>query len=161
MKPNTRMESLVRYGIIAVWLYLAAASVVLYVQIRRLSDAQSYVEHTQDVRYALQDVLAQVLDAESTQRAFAIGKIEEYLTEHLAAVTALRSGMARVTTLTHNNPLQSGRAKHLADLIELHIAQMKASLDYARDIDKVTAPENFRSGALRKAAADVQGSIAW
>ncbi len=61
MKSTSRMESLVRYGIIAVGLYLAAASVLLYVQINRLSDAQTYVEHTQDVRYALQDVLTQVL----------------------------------------------------------------------------------------------------
>lgn len=159
MKITRRMESLVRLGIIAVGLYLAAASVVLYLQLNRLRGAEQYVEHTQDVRHALQEVLVQALEAESTQRAFVIRKNEIYLTEHFAAVAALRSGIARVAELTRDNPLQAARAKDLSDLIEVRIAQMKASLDFVHDIDKVTAPESFRSGALRKAAAGVRDGI--
>jgi len=137
------MESLVRLGIIAVGLYLAAASVVLYLQLNRLRGAEQYVEHTQDVRHALQEVLVQALEAESTQRAFVIRKNEIYLTEHFAAVAALRSGIARVAELTRDNPLQAARAKDLSDLIEVRIAQMKASSTSCTTSTKLPRPRIF------------------
>ena len=153
------MESFVRYGIIALGLYLVAASAAIYVQLDRLPGAQEFVEHTQDVQYALQDTLSLVLDAESSQRGFMLAKSEQFLMDHFSAVTRLRSAVAQVKSLTKDNPVQSVRAEALGALIETKIEQFRASIDFTRGTDLTTAPENARTGAGRTVAGEIRAAI--
>lgn len=159
MKITRRMESFVRYGIIALGLYLLAASAAIYTQLDRLRDAQEFVEHTQDVQYALQDTLSLVLDAESSQRGFMLNKNEQFLMDHFSAVTRLRSAVAEVKRLTKDNSMQSVRAEALGVLIETKIEQFRASINFAQGTDLTTAPENARTGASRSVAVEIRADI--
>lgn len=159
MKTLRRMESFVRYGVIALGLYLVAATVAIYVQIQRLHAAQEYVEHTQDVQYAVQDTLSLVLDAESSQRGYRINKNEQLLMDHFSAVTRLRTALAQVKVLTKDNPVQSARAEALGALIETKIEQFRAVIAFVQGTDLTTAPENTRTGAGRTVAGEIRAAI--
>jgi len=159
MKARAHIESIVRYGIIALGVYLALACVLIYTQFNRLTAAERWVEHSQEVRYALQDVLSLVLDAESSQRAYTLVGTEVYLMDHFGAVTRLRTALADVQDLTGDNPLQNTRARELAELVETKISQMRANINFVRDIDRETAIENFRTGALRTVSSEIRAAI--
>ncbi len=159
MKTTRRMESLLRYGVIALGLYLIIATIAVYAQLGRLRAAQAFVEHTQEVRYALQDTLSLVLDAESSQRGFRISKSEQFLMDHYSAVTQLRAEVGNVKELTKDNPEQSTRAEALRVLIETKIEQFRANIEFTRGTDLTTAPENARSGASRTVAVDIRTAI--
>lgn len=159
MKTIRRMESFVRYGVIALGVYLVAATVAGYAQLDRLRAAQEFVEHTQDVQYALQDTLSLVLDAESSQRGFRLNQSEQFLMDHFSAVTRLRTAVAQVQSLTKDNPTQAARAESLRALIETKIEQFRASIDFTRGTDLTTAPENTRRGAGRTVAGEIRSAI--
>jgi len=165
VEPNTsmmithRIESAVRWGVIALGLYLAGACVAVYMQISNLREAQRSVEHTQDVRDSLQDILSLVLEAESTQRGFVINKTPDFLLAHNSAIAKLRTALSDVATLTRDNPTQIPRAIALSRLVETKISQFKAIIDYVQGVDMVTAAENRKSGATRSVAGDIRVAI--
>ncbi len=159
MKTARRIESFVHFGIIALALYLVAASVIVYVQLGRLRSAQDWVEHTQDVRYAIQDTLSLFFDAESSQRAYMIGKDNLLLMNYFAAVTKLNTSIKDVVTLTLDNPAQHDRAKELEQLIAQKTEQLKANINYAMGTDTATAQENYRTGIARATANDIRNVV--
>jgi len=159
MITTGRMESAVRWGVIALGLYLAGACIAVYLQIANLREAQRWVEHTQEVRYALQDVLALVLEAESTQRGYYINKTDDFLNAHRNAVTRLQDAVSDIEKLTIDNHVQGPRAADLATLIETKIGQMKAVIDYVQGSDLVTADENRKSGTNRAVAGEIRAVI--
>jgi len=159
MKTARRFESFVRFGIIALALYLVAATVVVYTQIGRLRAAQEWVAHTQNVRYALQDTLSLFFDAESSQRAYMISKDEVFLMNYFGAVTRLNGAIKDVAALTRDNSTQEARARELERLIAIKIEQMKANINYAKGTDTTTAVENSRSGVARATANEIRAVI--
>jgi signal transduction histidine kinase len=159
MKRAERMESIVRYGIIALALYLAAASVAMYMQIGRLRGAQEWVSHTQDVRYALQNTLSLVLDAESVQRGYVLTKSPVYVASYNSAVTKLRAALEDVDRLITDNQIQKPRVAELRELVGIKIQQMDAGINFAKQVDPTTAVDNYRSGASRTIAAEIREKI--
>ncbi|MBY0509325.1 MAG: CHASE3 domain-containing protein [Rhodospirillaceae bacterium] len=159
MDRAERMESIVRYGIIALALYLAAASVAMYTQIGRLRDAQERVSHTQEVRYALQNTLSLVLDAESVQRGFVLTKLPVYIASYNSAVTKLRAALEDVSRLTIDDAVQKPRVAELRELVGVKIQQMDAAINFAKQVDPTTAVDNYRSGSSRTIAAEIREKI--
>ncbi len=159
MKTTSRFESVVRFGIIALGLYLVAATVILYLQIARVRDAQKWVDHTHDVRYALQDSLTYLLDAESAQRGYLLTKNDIYLNDYFAAVTRLHDEIKEVQDLVTDNPMQRSRADGLNRIINDKIDQLKDGIGQNKDIDISAATEDYRSGATRAAANAIRSTV--
>jgi len=159
MNTAGRMESLVRYGIIALALYLTVASVAIFLQSGRLRDAQKIVTHTQDVRYRLQDTLSLFLDAESSQRGFVLTRAPNYITGYNTALDGLRGALEALQTLTVDNPYQQEHLRELRQLIDTRTRQMEAGIDFARQVDLETAVTMYRSGASRATSNEIRAVI--
>ncbi len=153
MKGGTQqIESFVRAGMIGLVLYLFGASIVMYMQVGRLRDALNWVDHTHEVRYALQDTFSLILDAESAERAFALTSNSEFLMTYFGASTRLQDNLKRLQDLVVDNDIQRIRSSELIKLVDTRLEQMRASIDFARKLDITTAPENYRSGMGRETA---------
>lgn len=159
MKTTRRLESFVRWGIVALGAYLLVAAVALFWHMGRVREAQEWVAQSQRVRYAVQDILSLTLDAESSQRAYALVQSDEYLKDHDSAVTRLRTAADSLKAQTRDNPLQLDRAIGLERLIATKIEQMQAAIDFTRKVDQTKAVENYRSGATQSVAHDIRQTI--
>jgi signal transduction histidine kinase len=159
MQTLRRIESLVRIGIIALALYLAAASVAMYFQVDRLRAAQQWVQHTQDVRYALQDTFTLILDAESAQRGYSLTKRDIHMSTYASAVAKLHSTMDTVQGLVDDNADQKERFHNLRKLIERKLEQLVANIAYTDGTDRVTAVENGKSGISRATMVEIREGI--
>ena len=159
MKTTRRFESIFRFGMIALGLYLAVSSVVLYFQIGRVREAQNWLAHTHDVRYALQDSLTLLLDAESAQRGYLLTKNDIYLRDYFGAVTELHDQIKSVQDLVNDNSIQQARAEELARVVDVKINQLKDDIGEIKKMDTLAAVEDYRSGATRQTANDIRSAV--
>src|SRR4051794_19983740 len=80
-----------------------------YRNTHQLSEDARWVAHTQEVRGEIGGVLRALADAETGYRGFALTGKDEFLEPYNAAVATLPDHLARLKTLTGDNPGQQER----------------------------------------------------
>jgi CHASE3 domain sensor protein len=103
-------------------------AVVAYYNMNRLAASQEWVTHTVQVRQALRDLELALVSAETSERGFALTGNVVVLSEHSAALSAMRTAAATVRTLTADNHAQ----QRMLDQIQSHIRE--ATTWYSRVI---------------------------
>ena len=98
------------YGGLAVLLVLIiAVGLTSRAGMKSLNEANRWLEHTQEVKLNLRQILARLLDAETGQRGFLYTGQEQYLEPYAAATMAMQNDMERLREQISDNPLQLSR----------------------------------------------------
>jgi len=118
-------------GFGAILAVLIVAFVVERTNLRNVYDASAWVAHTHSVRAALQEVLASAVDAETGQRGFIIMGDESYLEPYTHSLDTLAADLARLRTLTADNPTQQNDLEQLQAAVTGRFSLIAESISFA------------------------------
>ncbi len=104
--------------------FLLAALVGVVVLSNRVVAAQSWVQHTLEVRASVSRVSSAILSAESNQRAFLITGDTAFAEDGRRAQADLVAQLRRLNDLTRDNPSQIARYAQLRPLFEQRIERL-------------------------------------
>ncbi|MCW3834735.1 CHASE3 domain-containing protein [Sphingomonas canadensis] len=118
------------------------------------------VTHTHDVRRELVNLVAKMTDVETSVRGFVISGDEAHLTLHEGAQAGVRDTLARLRTLTADNPVQQRRFADLAPLIEQRIAISERALAARREGGVQAGIAAVRTGEGKQAMDRIRAIVA-
>ena len=116
----------------AATLLLLVVNLTTFFMIQRIADDNAQVDHTQEVRTTAREVLAWVLDAETSQRSFLLTGRADYLTNYERAAEILPERLNALVGLTLDNPEQNARAETIRRLAEERVVVLETAMDMAR-----------------------------
>src|SRR3954466_12020588 len=102
MSRATRM--LFNVGYVLVLAALAADGVVTLLNLRTIERSNRRIDHTREVVIELERALSTLKDAETGQRGYLLTGDDAYLEPFRAASARMDGTLARLTTLTSDNP---------------------------------------------------------
>jgi PAS domain S-box-containing protein len=88
----------------------------LYVVGLKENDAETWLTHSAEVRYHIQEVLTPVVDAETAIRGFVISRDPKFLELYETSLQAFPRRTRELTNLVVDNAAQTARAKEINDL---------------------------------------------
>jgi len=98
-----------------------------------LAEDETWVQHTQTVRFETKQLLKALVDAETGVRGYGLTRREEFLEPYQSAQTEIPSALNRLETLVSDNPPQVERVQDIRQLADENLAifQQKLSLKQA------------------------------
>ena len=124
-----------------------------YVNARRLNADRRLVAHTHEVIGSLETLLSTLKDAETGQRGYLLTQDEEYLAPYESALQEVSSELARLQTLTADNPPQRSRLDALAGKIHRRLEELTRTVTLTRNGERVGIGSTQKSRFIRKSAA--------
>jgi PAS domain S-box-containing protein len=129
-----------------IWVGLAAiaaisiAGAITYSRIQLLGDAAGWVNHSERVRYSLQQTLSVVQDAESSVRGYLITHEDSFLEPYTHARAELDSTLKSLPALLADSPAQIQRASELNHLARARLVGLQSTVNSIRDGTFVMPP---------------------
>jgi signal transduction histidine kinase/ActR/RegA family two-component response regulator len=117
---------------LATLLLLAANGYVSWRAVRVVTSNDRLLVHTQEVLTALEALQSTVTDAETGQRGFLLTGKEPYLLPYQEARASLSARLARLRSLTADNPVQQGRLPLLESTIRAKMAELGETVELRR-----------------------------
>jgi methyl-accepting chemotaxis protein len=117
------------------------------------------VAHTHLVANELTELLANLQDAETSQRGYIITGDETYLARHTTGVAAVEQNRQRVLQLVSDNPRQAARAEALAPLVAERLHSMQDTINARRNQDFAAAQQKILSGRGRDAMRNLREAV--
>jgi PAS domain S-box-containing protein len=111
---------------------LISLSILSYVRINNLVKASEVVNHTQNVKIGLERTLAELIQAESSQRGYLHSKDAVFLKEFYVALGHIELYQRKIDSLTKDNPRQQQNLAALRMAIDRRIDYLKAVLNAGR-----------------------------
>jgi signal transduction histidine kinase/DNA-binding response OmpR family regulator/CHASE3 domain sensor protein/HAMP domain-containing protein len=112
---NVRRNLLIGFN--ASLVILIVSSIASYVSISNLLESSKWVNHTHEVIQTLEGFRSSVTDAESLQRGFLLTGDQEQFRAFSDARTRTMESLAKVRTLTSDNPEQISHIPQLNDIV--------------------------------------------
>ncbi len=131
---------------------ISAASVILVNQAR---DDSGLVVHTVEVQNRLATLLLDIRRAESSARAYLLIGTTPFLTEHEAAVAAIRPGMVKLRNLSDDNPVQIANSAKLSEAIEARLSEFKSAIDFVKNNDQAGGVAMLRQAGGSEAVRQI------
>ena len=126
MRFSTRIAKII---FIATALLLLVISAMLYIQVKDLIEANSTVNHTNEVKLRLAEVLSYSKDAETIQRGYLLTKDSLFLLPYADAFERTNRSLKRLDNLINDNPQQEENVKKLDSLIRIRFASFSNAID--------------------------------
>src|SRR4051794_34684238 len=131
MSRNTR--TLFHIGYFLVPALLAANGVATLLNLRTIGEAKSWIDHTREVVIELERALSTLKDAETGQRGYLLTGDDDYLVPYRVASDRMGGILARLTTLTSDNPSQQGRIAELKQIEAAKMEELRETVDLRRE----------------------------
>src|SRR5450432_1086950 len=106
-------------------LALLVVATVGYQSTHRLIENDAQVDHTQQVRLRIADLLSLLKDAETGQRGYVITGRDDFLEPYRSALPNIDHAFQDLHELTLDNPAQQQRLTELRPLIDQKLSEMK------------------------------------
>src|SRR5260370_27156346 len=126
----------------------------------RLVEAAQWREHTYEVLNSLDDAIGRLSDAETGPRGYLRRGDEAYLEPYRAAIKSVDQILARLKSLTSDNPNQQKRIQALEPLIEKKLAWMQSAIDLRRNKGLAAAAELVLEGSGKRAMDQIRALVA-
>lgn len=139
--------------------FFLANGLLSYQMIGRLLRNERMVVHTREVLGELEQAMASLVTAESSQRGFILTGDEVYLEPYTDNLKGIPEHLANLERLTADNPLQQERARELKRLVDRRLAIIQGSLAARRTQGLEAARQVVLSGR-GKAAMDAIRALA-
>lgn len=109
-------------------LALTVNAMITVVDVRRIAEANAWVNHTHEVLGTLQAVRSSLLEAETSQRGFIITGDGAYLAPYRAGVAAVGKHLEHLGHLTRDNPAQQRRMSVMKPVIAERLASLESNI---------------------------------
>jgi len=151
-----RLERRVKIGFAVVVTVLAVVGAAWYRGTTRYVDDSRWVHHTYDVIDALDDLLGAAKDAELGQRGYLLTSDSSYLRGYEGALRAVPPALARVRTLTSDNPVETARLPGLERVLAERLGLLDQIIALQRGRKPAAAIALVRTGAGKRAMDQVR-----
>jgi methyl-accepting chemotaxis protein len=148
------------FGFSLALLILAVVGAVSYRSTTALVDNAEWVEHSHRVLESLENVLAQLTNAETGQRGFLLTGQDRYLEPYHLGTEGLDPKLAELRRMTADNPDQQRRLELLMPLAANKIAELQQTIDLRREKGLDAALEIVRTDKGKKAMDGIRGLVA-
>ncbi|HYK82682.1 MAG TPA: CHASE3 domain-containing protein [Gemmatimonadales bacterium] len=143
---NLSLERRIQIGFgIAIAIILAVGAAALRSTTSAVESA-GWVAHTLEVRAALSATLADLTAAETASRGYVITADERFLAPYDAARADLPTLLARLRSLTADNPVQQQRLDTLDALVPAHLSHLRRLITLRRERGAVAAAAAVAKG---------------
>ena len=140
------LEKAIRVGFGLALIILTAIAVLSYRSARGLIETANSMAHTHEVIDQLDNLLAQVLEAESATRDYVLSGQEVYLEPYQAAAKEIDRTIAGLSKLTADNPVQQRLLSSLKVPIAEKLARCREEIRLRRDKGREATSEVFLTG---------------
>lgn len=124
------IHSRLRYGFLAALLIVAGVVGGAMYMMRSLASTHEWVEHTQNVRLHLAQVISQIKDIELSARGYTQTNDDDFKQSFDLGRTGLEAQLLLLRKLTTDNSLQHARIEELASIGEELIGRVAAHMDH-------------------------------
>ena len=136
------------------FLVLVILTHLLYADIAREKDRQEWTTHAYQVLDAIQNLTANLLDAETGHRGYLSTGDQSYVEPLEAALRDGRSALETLRQLTAVNPAQQARLDTLSRLVEAKFAELERTMALRRKEGMEVALAAIRTGELRRLTSE-------
>ena len=126
-------------------LILLGSSVASFLSIQNLLNSSYWVNHTYEVISNLNDVVAPIREAETSQRGYLITNEPVFLEPFHGSFEESITALEHVKTLTTDNPPQQVRCERLRKLINKRFSKMEALIKSKQEANLID-PKQLTSG---------------
>ncbi len=137
-KPR-KISDAVFVGFAAALIVLMVIGVINYVHTSTLVENSRALVESQELTVQLEDVLADVTDAETGQRGFLLTLNESYLEPYDAAVSQVRNDLENLELLLRENEAGMDRLADLKQAVDGKLAELRETVELARNGDREEA----------------------
>jgi signal transduction histidine kinase/DNA-binding response OmpR family regulator/CHASE3 domain sensor protein/HAMP domain-containing protein len=141
VKTRPRLLRNLQIGFGLSLLLLIITSVASYSSIHNLLDASKWVDHTDSVIQATNNVLSTLKDAETGQRGFLLTGDTVYLRPYYGSQDRALAQIDEVQLMTRDNAAQQENIKELRDLVEHRLGILQGMIDMKRAQDIYSLPD--------------------
>ena len=153
---ETRMNRLGLAGLIASFILLIVGFGFVLWGFGNNQRASDLVMHTYDVKDIMSDTSRDIERTEAARRGYILDPTPYRLSTFEDSSTRLLPNIARLESLTTDNPAQRVRVEKLRSLITSHLADMRESVAIARSGDLEAARRNFDVIGDRRTLSDIR-----
>jgi PAS domain S-box-containing protein len=121
--------------------------------------AMAWVEHTQEVITAVDQIALSIDDIETGQRGFLLTQDAVYLEPYNQAVKSIWQQYFRVRDLTTDNPDQQQNLQNLAELLRNKLSELEQTVALAHDGNIAGAQDIVREGAGQRLMDQIRQTI--
>ena len=160
--PKSRVkDSLVALLLLAAVVIVALNAIFAFRAVNFLLESESSVQHTWQVIYQVERIMASAADAESGGRGFLLTGQESYLEPYLSAMQDLPREFDDFTSLTRDNPPQQARIREIRSILDQRLLLMAHRIEQRRRNDPQALVPNgtgkVQMDRLRRVADDLDG----
>ena len=141
-------------------LTLLVIAFVSYRNITGLIDNDGWVEHSNQVRIELANLLSELKDAETGQRGYLLTGNESYLEPWEAASREIKGTFTEVVNRTADNPSQQRLLASLSPVIDSKLAELKETIELRRTQDLEAALKIVRNDSGKTLMDQIRGLVA-
>lgn len=139
-------DRLLKVSIFFALVLLLALAVPMYLSALNQVKFNDWVTHTHDVQNELQQILAEMTDAETADRGYVISDDQTYLAPYKSAIRNLPSHLRAVQTLTRDNPVQHARFLKLDSTVQHRLAFIATIVQAQRQHQGALAQALIKTG---------------
>ncbi len=143
MRSSLNRNLLVGFSISLLLLIISSAA--SFVSIQNLLASAEKVNHTNEVKTQVNEILSIMKDAETGQRGFLLTNDEVFLEPYNGSYKKVQNSLAAVKSLTIDNPVQQRYATTLDSIIERRFSFLGRLIDLKRGNEEVSVAE-LRTG---------------
>ena len=126
----------------------------------RTGEANTWVDHTIEVRQLARDVLGVAEDAELGQRGFLLTEDPVYLDSFVSAEAALPAALAKLRTQTLDNPSQREKVSQLEPVLQKRLEVIEETISLAKKGRRQEAIALVKAGTGKRLMDDIRSRIA-
>ncbi|HNS30830.1 MAG TPA: ATP-binding protein [Tenuifilaceae bacterium] len=117
-KQRLRIKPKVLFGFLIILSIAFAASFVTYKGFTKLSSTQEILSEPRQKLIKLNNILADIYEAESNIRTYTLTHDEHYLTLYFSLLININEKVDSLLILSYDNPVQSGKILYIQELLE-------------------------------------------
>ena len=121
IKSNKKSERKILIGLLSILIILSSITFLTHRNSRRVIASAEAVDHSQEIKYHFEQIIAQVSEIESGSRGYVITGDEKYLEQSNSGINSVYVHLDEIKSLTENDKVLSERLHNLTSLINQRI----------------------------------------
>jgi len=159
MQAKLKLEPVLRLGFGITLSLMLGTGLVAWGTVRKLEEANAWVDHTHTVISHLKSLEKAVVDTETGQRGFLIANQEEFLDPYRNGRMAVEETLEQIRALTADNPVQQANLDALERLVDAELAELEVSIAQQRAGNEEAILERFQAGEGKRKMDAVRSAI--
>jgi methyl-accepting chemotaxis protein len=156
---QVNLSRVIQIGFIVILTLIFANGVAIFWTMHKLADNLSWVAHTYNVKSHLENITAELTDAETGYRGYLYTDKEVFLEPYTKALRAIPESHKSTLELIKDNPAQVQRLKVIGDLTQQKLEEMAGAIVLQKSGKKKEALKFVASGKGKETMDSLRAAV--